>query len=511
MRQAVGRIYSGMRFEIKNYETFIFRSVIGVCTLAMLAAIGLYAYLGTFSRYLGDDYCEAVLFKDSSPVGAVIERYTAGNWPRATMRYSNLLFDGFSELLGKNNMQITIASMVLLWVIGLICSIHEIRKSLRVDWSFQTDFFLGTLLGFFSFLQAPSLFQTVYWRSAMMTHFAPLVFGSFLFAFLVKHMRRAGSRSVSLSTNLIVFFAAFIIAGFSEPPTTTTLTALPLLMFVVWLWGKPPSKQKQLTLLAWTFAGVFLGLMVMLLSPASANVAQEKTLNIVEILGNSFRYSYLFMIDSLRTLPLPFFVSTLIPLMLIWLYKQVETSVLSKEQKRSALLIMIVVPFLIWLLIAAGFSPSVYGQGFPVERMRFLARTIMSIAFMLEGALLGLLLKDLLFRYSRTLVHWIVLTFFAVLSIVYPLRAAYIIYKMDVPEYRTRAELWDLRNAFIIRHASLGEKDLIVPGFSGVYKIKELDSNPNHWVNLCAAQYYGVNSIKSVTVSDEEILEYLSE
>ncbi|MBM3179752.1 MAG: hypothetical protein FJZ86_05295 [Chloroflexi bacterium] len=500
-----------MRSEIRNYATHIFRYVIGACAFAMLAAIVMYAYLGTFSRYLSDDYCEAVRFENSSPVAAVIERYTAENWPRATMRYSNLLFIGFSELMGKNNMPITITSMVLLWVANLVWCVYEIRKALKIDWVGQMDIFFGSTLGFFSLLQAPNLFQTIYWRSAMMTHFAPLVFGSFLFAFLVKQMRLVESQSVSQSINLIIFFAAFIIAGFSEPPTTTMLAALPLLMIVVWILGKPSSKQKQLTLLAWAFAGVFLGLMAMILSPASTSMAQEKTLNIVEILGNSFLYSFLFMIDSLRTLPLPFFISALIPLMLIWLYHQVGTSTLPREKKRSILLLMIVIPFLVWLLIAAGFSPSVYGQGFPVERMRFLARTLMIAAFMVEGILFGLLLKDLQFKPNREIGRWAVLVLFASLAIVYPLRTLFNINKFNVPEYRARAELWDLREAYILRYAGFGESDLIVPGFPGVYQIKELDSDPNHWVNKCAAQYYGVNSIRSVTVPDENMLEYLNE
>lgn len=75
----------------------------------------------------------------------------------------------------------------------------------------------------------------------------------------------------------------------------------------------------------------------------------------------------------------------------IWLYKQAEPSPLSRIEIYFIFLGVIAIPVLMWLLIAAGFSPSVYGQNFPVERMRFLARTIMIAAFMLEGALFGVL------------------------------------------------------------------------------------------------------------------------
>ncbi|MCE9645661.1 MAG: hypothetical protein K8S20_06645 [Chloroflexi bacterium] len=500
-----------MRYELQKYETSIFHYIIGACTVAILVTIGMYIYLGTFSRYLGDDYCEAMLIKDASPLKAVIERYTIGTWPRATMRYSNLFFEGYSELLGKDGMQITITSFAFLWVLGLIGCVHEIRIFLDLDGSIQVDIFLGALVAFFSFLQAPNLFQTVYWRSAMMTHFAPLVFGSFLGAFLVKQIRCAECQSHSMLINLFAFFAAFIFAGFSEPPTTTALTALPLIIIFVWVWGKSAFKQKQLNLLFCTFAGIFVGLVVMLLSPATANASQDKTLNIIGVLRDSFLYSYLFMVDSLRTLPVPFAISALISIILVWFYRLAEPFKLHTKHKYQIMLALIAVLFLTWLLIAAGFSPSVYGQGFPEERARFLARTEMIVAVMLIGSFIGLLLKELYFRYRTLYVYWMVLSAFSAFSILYPLRSAYHIYKYDLPEFRVRAELWDLRNAYIVRHSNMGEKNIIVPAFSGVYKIKELDSSTKNWVNHCAAQYYDLESIQAVTMHGTNIFEYLDE
>ena len=487
-----------MQFDVQSFKTPFFQYLIGLCALAMLSAIGMYSYLGTYSRYLADDYCETALINKSSPINAVLERYVVVAWStgaRPSMRYSNLLFVGFSELLGNKNMQITMSAMVFLWVAGLIWFIHEIRRSLKINWFFQMDLFLGAALGFFSLLLAPNLFQTIYWRSAMMTHFAPLIFGSFLFAFLLKQARHSESRPISLLVYLFTTFAAFIFAGFSEPPTTTLITVLPLLMLAVWYWGKTPAKQRQGSLLACTLAGAILGLMAMALSPAVANSVQESSPNIVTVLLKSFLYGYQFMIDSLQTLPLPFFVCTLIALLLIWVYKQVETSALSDGQKRTALQIMIALPFLAWLLIAAGFSPSVYGQGYPVARMRFLARTLMIVALMLEGALLGLLLKDIFSKYNMKFIKQIVLALFAVLSIVYPLRAAYTIYKLDLPKFRTHAQIWDQRDAQIRQSVAQGATDLVVvqiDGMDGVLEYKE-----NNWVNKCAADYYGLDTLSA--------------
>jgi hypothetical protein len=498
-----------MQLDVKKFESVFFRWALGACILAVLAAVGMYVYLGSFSRYLADDYCEAVRVTSAPTIlDAVLERYTTENWPRATMRYSNLFFVGMGEALGDGNMPITIVGMSALWVVGLVWSVHELRKRLGVDWLFQIDLFLGLLLGFLSFLQAPNVFQTVHWRSAMMTHFAPLVFGSLLIAFVLRQSRRAEREPISPLVYMFVLFASFIIAGFSEPPTTTLLTALPLLIATVWMWGKPPAKNRILALLISAFIGVLLGLLAMLLSPAVEGMAQEKELNIPLVLGTSFLYSYQFMLDGIRTQPLPNFIAAFLPFALTWLHRQFHTDESNIDQKRLIRIWMLALPVLVWILIAAGFAPSVYGQSFPVERMRFLARTLLTATFMVEGVLFALSLNQIQFR--QNLMAGVAIVF-AVIAIAYPLRTAVNIIRDVLPEYQYRAEIWDMRNAFIARRISEGERNLFIPGFGGVNGVKEIDNNPAHWINGCAAQFYSVDSIQAVSVGDDYLLEALGE
>jgi len=44
-----------------------------------------------------------------------------------------------------------------------------------------------------------------------------------------------------------------------------------------------------------------------------------------------------------------------------------------------------------------------------------------------------------------------------------------------------------------------------------VYGTKELDTFETHWVNRCAANYYGVNSIRAIPIPVEFIDEYFNE
>jgi hypothetical protein len=367
------------------------------------------------------------------------------------------------------------------------------------------DIFFGGTIAFMSFLQAPNLFQTVYWRSSMMTHFAPLVFGSLLFSFLLRQARFSETRPISPIVYGFALIASYVLTGFSEPPAATFVTVFFLLLLAVWFLNKEPNRNRLLLLTGFVFIGVITGFLTLLFSPAVTKVASEKTPDVIMILFNSFKYALLFMRDSFLSVPLPLVITFLLPFLLFWALK--GSGLVSPAGNSRLLLWMLALPFLIWLLIAAGFSPSVFGQGYPVERMRFLARTLIIVTLTLEGIWLGLYLPD--FKFNRTIGAWVALALFAVIAVSYPLRTASIIFQSDVPQYRERAELWDLRNEFIHRHIAQGETDLFIPGFGGVYGVKELDSNPKHWINACAANFYHVTSVQSF--STKNLMEALSE
>jgi hypothetical protein len=83
---------------------------------------------------------------------------------------------------------------------------------------------------------------------------------------------------------------------------------------------------------------------------------------------------------------------------------------------------------------------------------------------------------------------------FAVLAIGYPLRTAVDILRLDVPEYRARAEQWDARDANIREMQENGIRDLTVPFLSSEI-IQDLGDRSGFRLNRCASILYGVDSI----------------
>jgi hypothetical protein len=61
-----------------------------------------------------------------------------------------------------------------------------------------------------------------------------------------------------------------------------------------------------------------------------------------------------------------------------------------------------------------------------------------------------------------------------------------------------RAFLWDGRDAQIRNLQAQGEKEVTVQALDSLAGILELQENPGHWVNRCAAGYYGLESLRAV-------------
>lgn len=470
----------------------LLKSPLGIAILAAASVLAVYAYLGLFSRYLADDYCNAALFASEDVFGQLITRYL-----EKSDRYTNIWFIGLSERLGFHSVTYLPAVMLALWVLGLTWLFAEIRRTGGWDWPAPVDLFLAAMLAFYALFQAPNLYQTLYWRASMSTHFAPLVFMAHLGAFLLRRIRQATCGQMDRWSGPLSFLLAFLVGGFSEPTVAIQIAALSIAILAIILLRGDRMARPALTLLSWTLAGSLAALLVMALSPANAFRLQGNSPTYLSVFERTLRYTVEFIRDTFQTLPLP----TLTSVATMWLLFS-GLSLRggwqpSPRGRRALWLTAAAAPLIAYLLIAASFAPSAYGQAYPVERVRFAGRLLLTACLMLEGALFGVLAAQVRIRIIRPATLAAMIAFSLVLSALYPLRAAWLA-AAEIPEYRARAAAWDARDAEIRALIAQGVTDLTVRHLGGVEGIKELDVRPRHWVNRCAAMYYRVNSIRAI-------------
>ena len=178
----------------KPSDDRLLQAALIILSLAMSVALGVFAYLGIFSCYSSDDYCLSAFFLSGDFIDIMTRRYFV-----SSSRYTNILFIGLVDnLFGWYNVAILPALMLFLFVLGLYLLLKEIRQIVAPGWSRWLAFFMAVSIAYFSVLQIPALYETLYWRAGMTSHFAPLVFIPFFGVFLLRQIKLAEQRPPSL-------------------------------------------------------------------------------------------------------------------------------------------------------------------------------------------------------------------------------------------------------------------------------------------------------------------------
>jgi hypothetical protein len=465
-------------------------SLIGSISVALPLLV--YAYLGTFSRYRADDYCETIrLLGPDNFWQASVLRYV--EW---TGRYSTLLFVQVSEWFGMPGMVYLTAAALLVWLAGLTWGMAEVGRLSGLHWKNWLSFVLAGMAIFFSLYRAPNLYQILFWRSGMSSYLAPLVLLSCLAAFILYRLRVPASRFGRIGSSLLVFSGVFIVGGASETVNVLQITMLAFALLACY-WWRTKVRKEAFFLLATALTSAILSLVVVSLSPGNL-VRLDATAPIMPDwfpLGDkSLTFAFQFIWDSFKVSPLPALLALLMPFLLFYglPYAGLRSS-LSPAGKAGWLLLII--PLGVLIAITISFAPSAYAKSFPSARVRFPALFLLTLMLVAEGGLAGYLLSQVRSPSSSALLRALVFSLL-ILTFLYPLRAAIRIYSL-APRYRSEAAAWDARDREIRQAVAAGATDLVVVQLDTPGGVQEYKGNELFWVNRCAAAYYGLRSLRA--------------
>ncbi len=424
-----------------------------------------FAWQGSFARLMADDYYHfSLLHKNANLFQSILEKYTLAN-----NRYTTLFFFQLAEWVGVNWMP---ALMIAVWVFSLYWLLRSALKTPA-----KLALASAVLIAFFSILQAPSRYQSIYWISSSVTHFFPLPLYTLLLARIFSKSDLTGPKGLS-GFGLMTFLVSYFIGGLSESSAALNFTAMVVLAFFLGL-NKTQQKGIYLFLSLSAFANLA-ALLTMALSPANALRTDGTPLPLSDFLMRLLTYPSEFILDTFQTLPLPTLATFALGYFLFGIALE------KRPQQKTLIWALILTPFITYLFIAASFAPNAYVFSYPDQRVLFPAQFLLTTGLFVAGALTGMLLLNKEKKNIETLL--------LIIIALYPLRAAWSI-TSSLPEYRTHAQAWDTRDAYIRAKADAGVRDIIVPTVNGIAGIKEYDISPRHWVNKAASAYYGVDTI----------------
>ena len=472
-----------------------FRKIIGISvwTGIILFSIGLamFAYLGFFSRFWMDDWCYNNHFRNLGFFETLRGYHTIVNY--ASNRYSLTFFNGLFYYLGVFGAQILALVIILLWMAGLVLILFQLNPLFGIKIPRSQLVLYAAVVVFFSIYLAPNRFQSIYWRSGALPYTFAILFGLLLTGYILYAARKQQSLIVNAA---IAAPLAFMAGGFSEAGGAV-LAAWWASLILLSLLAKSrgftwADRMLHLSLIALAFS--ILALAALAASPANLlrQTRYGEPSSLAETLAKSMEYSTDFIYASLKATPLPFFAFSL----LFGGFGYLHGTARQAEDEHPVNPLW---PGIVLLtgccLIVAMHAPSAY-----IEHVSPAMRTFIISQFILlvMAACGAFFTGQLISRISSSRLAAVLALAAVWVAYAYLVYAERKVFSYELPRFQKIAIVWDERNEKILSEKMKGNLDIEVRAIDSAYIGGLLEWYPEpHWVNFCAAEYYGVDAIRA--------------
>lgn len=472
----------------------------GVSFLFLLGALSacvplsVYAYLGTFSRYLADDYCASTyLFTSQNILEATLRAYSL--WANS---YSRLMFSQLIELGGVNGIRLMAGVEITVWALLLAWMFFELGKLLRIQIPAAGYAWLACMAIALSLYQTSALYQILYWRTGLIPYSLPLLWFVGIAAYFLRYVGKPYEKSRAWRAGIIFVVLVFLAGGLSETTSGLQVGAMLVAVLLVW-WTKPIHQRRDV--LPFFISGLITALVaisIMAASPGTSNrldriMNNPPIYNPVALSGDVILYTSQFLLEVVRSYPLLILVALTVSFGILFLAVSVSRQDPSWIPASYLKMALLVIPVVIFIVIGFSYAPSAFVRTFPAARARFASHFVLMLGLMIEGGVLGILAANV-----RSIVSLhrarIAVALLLVPLIIHPIRSAPRVYALRY-EYQAFAHQWDVRDGLIRQAVANGETDLVVVQLDAPGGIGEYKGNPRDWINRCVARFYGLNSI----------------
>jgi hypothetical protein len=379
--------------------------------------------------------------------------------------------------------------VILLWASASSVFVMGLLKGVSQPKRVLVSLCTGVLVTFFAVYLSPKQYQVFYWLSGLKTYLSPMVVYTMVAALFLLMTRL---EKIKIHHMLIMGILTFFGGGFSETTTVWFAVLSGFAAAYAWLFGgSNPMVKKARVLILVIFSTTLLSMVLLAVSPYNA-VSSRANLSSIPY---AFRYSFIYAVDfifgTLKSAPIPY------ALLVVFGYLIAHLVGPLGETKNILILRNFgIASLVLYFLCAATMFPTSYAMSaYPGLRALTPAHVTLLVFLVITGWFLPRLQRNLLPALTEKPSISLVVSLAILIVLSAYVSRAIVFEAQDLPAHQARAAAWDVREAMILDAKAAGVQDVVVPGFDSIYLITELKENPGNWVNRCAAQYYGVNSI----------------
>jgi len=469
---------------LMNFSFKKFALVVGL--ILALAGVALFIYLGYFNRDWADDWCYNADFKNLGFLETVAGY--AYNVTYTPSRYSVTIFAGLIYAFGTLGNQLMTPLTIIFWVAGLAYIFYNFAQMAGYQLSKWLVIFGSSVIVYFSIYLSPHIYQSMYWRTGMLTYATPLVFLPWIFVFITEQSKREKPSPVLTG---FIFVLALLGGGFSEASCTVLVSTLGLYTLIAGIGYRQNKAWAVKTFVPALVAliGSVIAIALLVFAPTT-QVRKERygePAGLIQLIVLLYQFTYAFFILSVKD-----YQNLAIIAMSIFSGFLFFPSIKS-ENPLKILLLAALVGIVAVLLVTASLAPSAYVEkGIPADRTIIIPRFIAVFGFVVAGWLTGLGLRGIFTnKWTETVALVLLLACYA-----YPLYSLTVT-AAKIPVYAQRTREWDARQETIQMAIANGEGHVDVFAIDGlpVGGIRDFDpqGKGGFWITKCAQDYYDIN------------------
>ncbi len=451
---------------------------LGLILSVALAGLVTHVYLGSFSRFIADDYCSAA---EANRLGIFRAAwYWYISW---TGRYSANLSDGIFGALGPGFTPFVTALVIVTWLVSLASIFFLMLPKARQTERLIASAALAASILLLTLALTPNVRQSLYWSQGMRSVVPPLILGTCYVALFV--WRQAQNKPTSVHWLVLSTIVSYGAGGFSETYVVFQLSAFVLAIGFFLVTRRNRTDKNSFLLLLAGSVGAILSLLTILVAP-----------------GNPFRQAFY------PAPPAPLALATIS----IRSFGIFAAGLFGSIEKTLSLAAAIVIgisagalfetkplrawsPWLILLLgiglVFTCFPPSAYGlSDAPPDRTLVIPVYGLVITLVAFGILLGEYLSQRLqIRPAAAILSVLFVLVIGIYSIrqMISSRQTFMNYAAAWGEFHT--QMLDYKKAGV-KNVEISIQEMNDNNWSG---LNVLGDNPKFWVNQCVSEYYGVN------------------
>jgi len=464
----------------------------------ILAVAGI-LFLGIYTRFHADDFCMA---GDANRLGLLkmlVKWYTT--W---TGRFMFILGTGLLGLGGPKMAGWMPIVFGVLWLGALIWAFYPLLN--KHGWIMPSvwSILAGGLIILVLFQSTPNLFQSFYWQDGLVNYSLPLLGLTITMGFL---LRRWKEERRSISAISFMFFASFILGGFTEAFSSVQVTFYLVLLLVALILLRKSRKGIESLLLA-GLLGSLAAMVVVIIAPGNLIRIQTsgdnaRQVDLVRLVLFSTRNMTHVIGKFLLVRPL-WAITAIIPPFIAGMINSKSSDQHKGRNQWSARklwaqdwckgFILILVGMV--LLVIAACAPVVFAlNSYPDDRTIIIPQYVIVVSAVVMGGLLGWGMGQIFQgptkkKFQQAATIFLTLTLVAVSSV-----SLYSTTK-NAPEFISYAASWDQRAEILAQAVSSGVQNVTVNGLSARFGVADLSDDPGYWVNQCMAAYYQIPSIR---------------